>query len=311
MRLLIGLGILHVLFACSSGSKVFQGKNSTSETSSTEGSTDSSVETSALDTAESYTETDTVADEPVSVGGAFLACHYKSGHQQGSESYQMDCEVGPVAEVRTAIAKADFFKLDSNGNRTALLLVSEDLLALKWTIQESSSTLPYDRVEVVLSANNSTPTSLTTSIKTPLVLAQVASFWLAGEPNNLLVTSPEGEDCAEFGNLAAKIDHQNRTGLIAGPLGRMNDIACNARSSSFLCRNISGDKAAKWVVSTFQGTFLDSADACPAGYSFGFPFDENEVKEVSALIDGNQAIQNIWVNMNDRAKENEFVVMYR
>jgi len=308
MRFLICWALVPVLFACNPGGKVLEGRNATSETASTA----PAVDTSVLETEVSYSETQATADEPVSVGGAFLTCGYNAAQPQGSASYQMGCDVGPLTEVKSTIVKADFFKLDAKGLRTSLSVIEEDLETLTWTIQEGSSTLSYDRVEVVLSAIGSTPTSLTTTIKSPLILTQVIAFWLGGEPNNLTLGNPEGEDCVEFGNLATKIDHQNRTGLVVGAYGRMNDIGCGARSSNFLCRKLdSSSNAAKWVLSTSTGTFLESAGVCPLGYAFGFPFNEAEVTEVSALIDGNSAIQNIWVNMNDRTEEGKFAVGFR
>jgi hypothetical protein len=179
---------------------------------------------------------------------------------------------------------------------------------LKWTLSEGAATLAYNRVEIELSASNAAPLSLTTTIAAPLAITPVLSFWLGGEPNNMLLSGPDGEDCVEFGNLAAKLDHQNRTGLVVGPYGRMNDIPCGARTSSFLCRAVSGGSVSPWLISTLKGIYSAAAEACPAGYSFGFPMSEKEVSDVSALIDGNNAIQNIWVNMNDRAEEGKFSV---
>jgi hypothetical protein len=286
-----------------------EGRSSTSETASTAASetTEHSVDTSVLETGESYTES-TTASEPVSVGGAFLTCLYKNAQTQGSAAYQMDCDVGPVAEVSSTITKADFFKVDSKGARTALTTTTEDLTNLKWTLSESATTLAYNRVEIVLNASNATPVSLTTTITAPLVITPVLSFWLGGEPNNQIISGTEGEDCVEFGNLAAKVDHQNRTGLVSVSYGRMNDIPCAARTSSFLCRSQSAVSGSPWLISTVKGPYTAAVDACPAGYSFGFPMSEKEVSEVSALIDGNNAIQNIWVNMNDRAEEGKFTI---
>jgi hypothetical protein len=65
------------------------------------------------------------------------------------------------------------------------------------------------------------------------------------------------------------------------------------------------------MLSTIEGNFDAFVAACPEGYSFGFPIDAREVAEVAALIDDNPAIQNIWVNMNDRAEEGRFSVSYR
>lgn len=310
MRLLAGLALIHVLLACNPGSKLMKGRNSSSETASTAApeSTEHSVDTSVLESAETYSD---VASEPVSVGGAFLTCVYKSGQPQGNASYQMDCDVGPIAEVTSTITSAEFFKVDSQGTRSALAISVEDLTVLKWTILETASTLPYNKVEVVLKADNATPASLTTTITAPLVLTQVTTFWLGGEPNNITTLNPEGEDCVEFGNIAAKTDHQNRTGFVVGPYGRMNDIGCTARNSNFLCRSLSGDNTTKWVLSTVKGIFQESTNACPLGYSFGFPINEKEVSEVGALIDGNPAIQNIWVNMSDRMEEGKFSILYR
>jgi hypothetical protein len=309
MRLTLGLALILTAIACNPGSRVMEGRNSTSETASTAASesNEHSVDTTVLETGESYNES-TVASEPVSVGGAFLTCLYKSGQAQGSASYMMDCDVSPLAEVSSTITQADFFKVDSKGARTALTITMEDLTNLKWTVSEAAATLAYNRVEVVLNASNATPVSLTTTIAAPLVITPVLSFWLGGEPNNQIISGTEGEDCVEFGNLAAKVDHQNRTGLSSGPYGRMNDIPCTARTSSFLCRSLSSGSASPWLISTVKGNFFAAADACPAGYSFGFPLSEKEVSEVSALIDGTSAIQNIWVNMSDRAEEGKFSI---
>lgn len=309
MRLILGLALLLTAIACNTGSRVMEGRSSTSDAASTAASDtpEHSVDTTVLETAETYNES-TVASEPVSVGGAFLTCLYKNGQAQGSAAYHMDCDVGPLAEVTSTITKADFFKIDAKGARTALTTTAEDLTNLKWSLSETAATLAYNRVEIVLNANNATPVSLTTTIAAPLSITPVLSFWLGGEPNNLLLGGAEGEDCVEFGNLAAKADHQNRTGLVVGPYGRMNDIPCGARTSSFLCRSLNSGSASPWLISTLKGTYSAAADACPAGYSFGFPMSEKEVSDVSALIDGNSAIQNIWVNMNDRAEEGKFSV---
>ncbi|HET9237431.1 MAG TPA: hypothetical protein VFO10_09280 [Oligoflexus sp.] len=309
MRLILGLALLLSTIACNPGRRVMEGRSSTSETASTAASesTEQSVDTTVLETGESYNES-TTASEPVSVGGAFLTCLYKNGQAQASASYQMDCDIGPVAEVSSAITQADFFKVDAKGVRTALTITMEDLANLKWTVSETTATLAFNRVEVVLSANNATSVSLTTTITAPLVITPVLSFWLGGEPNNQILSGTEGEDCVEFGNLAAKVDHQNRTGLVSGTYGRMNDIPCGARVSSFLCRSLSSGSANPWLISTAKGVFAAAAEACPAGYSFGFPMSEKEVTEVSALIDGNNAVQNIWVNMSDRAEEGKFSI---
>jgi hypothetical protein len=60
-----------------------------------------------------------------------------------------------------------------------------------------------------------------------------------------------------------------------------------------------------------MGTFAQSAQACSSGYAFGFPLTEAEVREVSALVDRNNRGMNIWINMSDRDKENEFKVLFR
>ncbi len=304
MRLFMALFVLPILLACNPG-KLMEGRNAKSETASTAAPeiAEQAVETSVI-------ESEEVANEPVSVGGAFLTCRYKSGQNQGSASYQMECDVGPIAEVTSNITQADFYKVDSEGERFALSVSTSEISALKWVVLETAATLPFTRVEAVLSATNQSPVTLATTLESPLILAPLTSYWLGGEPNNLQL-NPEGEDCVEFGNLAAKVDHQNRSGFTSGPLGRLNDINCNVRVSSFLCRSLSLSTTNRWVVSTFKGGFLDSKGACPEGYSFGFPINDSEVSEVSALIDGNTAIQNIWVNMNDRTEEGKFSVLYR
>jgi hypothetical protein len=250
-----------------------------------------------------------VALEPVPIGGAYLTCRYPAGQAQGSESYRMECDVAPAVEVNALIASAAFYKVDTAGKRTALTVLTQDLLTLKWTLQENAATVPQNRVQVVLSALGALSATLNTTIAEPLTLTRVASFWLGGEPNNTVLNN-EDEDCVEFSNAAMKISHQNTSGIATGALGRMNDIACSTRYN-FLCRNISaGDNAAKWVISAAAGTFAASAQACAAGYAFGFPLSENEVREVMTLVDRNSRAMNIWVNMSDRAKENEFAVRF-
>jgi hypothetical protein len=251
-----------------------------------------------------------VALEPVPIGGAYLTCRYPSGQTQGSETYRMECDVAPAVEVNALIASAAFFKVDTQGNRTPLTVLTQDLLNLKWTLQENAATLPQNRVQVVLSALGALSVTLNTTIAAPLTLARTASFWLGGEPNNTVLNN-EDEDCVEFSNAAMKLSHQNTSGVATGALGRMNDIACSTRYN-FLCRNISaGAAAAKWVLSERAGTFAQSAQACAAGYAFGFPLTETEVREVSNLVDRNNRAMNIWVNMSDRAKENDFAVLFR
>lgn len=250
-----------------------------------------------------------VALEPVPIGGAYLTCRYPAGQAQGSETYRMECDVAPAVEVNALIASAAFYKVDAGGKRTALTVLTQDLLTLKWTLQENAATVPQNRVQVVLSALGALSVTLNTTIASPLTLTRVASYWLGGEPNNTVLNN-EDEDCVEFSNAAMKISHQNTSGITTGALGRMNDIACSTRYN-FLCRNISaGEAAAKWVISAGTGVFGASAQACAAGYAFGFPLSENEVREVMALVDRNNRAMNIWVNMSDRAKENEFTVRF-
>jgi hypothetical protein len=251
-----------------------------------------------------------VALEPIPIGGAYLTCRYPPGQTQGSETYRMGCEVAPAIEVNALVATASFYKVDAMGNRSPLTILTQDLLGLNWTLQENAATLPYNRVQVELTALGALSVTLTTTISSPLTLTRVANFWLGGEPNNTVLNG-EDEDCVEFSNAAMKLSHQNTSGIATGDLGRMNDIACSTRYS-FLCRNISaGAGAAKWVMSVFSGSFLQSAQACAAGYAFGFPLTEAEVREVSTLVDRNNRAMNIWINMSDRNKENEFNALFR
>lgn len=250
-----------------------------------------------------------VASEPVPIGGAYLTCRYPVGQAQGQDTYRMECEVAPVAEVNALIASAAFYKVDGAGNRTPLTVLTQDLLNLKWTLQENAATLPQNRVQVVLGALGALSVTLNTTITEAVTLTRVASYWLGGEPNNTVLNN-EDEDCVEFSNAAMKLSHQNTSGIATGALGRMNDIACSTRYN-YLCRNISaGANTAKWVISQNSGPFTASAQACAAGYAFGFPVSESEVQEVIALVDRNSRAMNIWVNMSDRAKENEFTVRF-
>jgi hypothetical protein len=145
-------------------------------------------------------------------------------------------------------------------------------------------------------------------VTSPLSLIRSATYWLGGEPNNFVdPANNQDEDCIEFSNLANKKHHAEFTGITTGQLGRMNDINCTTQSR-FLCRNVSDITAAKWLVSAFTGTYAQANRACPQGYAFSVPLSETEVKEASAVVDTDPALLNIWVNMNDRAKEGDFIV---
>jgi hypothetical protein len=245
------------------------------------------------------------AMEPVPIGGAYLTCRYQNGQTQGSESYRMDCEVAPVKEVGVPIVSAAFFKVDAQGNRSPLPLLSQDLLNLKWTVQESVATMGLGQVLVSLSVPGLLSTTLSTTVNSVFNLVQNSIYWLGGEPNSL----NEDEDCVEFVSANGKLSHQSFSGLTSGPLGRMNDIGCTA-IHSFLCRNISaGATNPKWTASAASGPFLDGATACGQGYSFGFPLNTAEVREVMTLVDALDI--KIWVNMSDRLVEKTFAIKFR
>jgi hypothetical protein len=245
------------------------------------------------------------AVEPVPIGGAYLTCRYQNGQLQGSENYRMDCEVAPLKEVAVPIASAAFYKVDAQGNRSPLTLVTQDLLALKWTVQENIATMGLSQVQVVLNVPGLVSATLSTTVSSTFNLVQNITYWLGGEPNSL----NEEEDCVEFVPANGKISHQNFSGLTSGPLGRMNDIAC-AASYRFLCRNISaGAGAQKWTASANAGPFADGALACGQGYAFAFPLNSTEVREVISLVD--RLDIKVWVNMSDRLTEGAFAVKFR
>jgi hypothetical protein len=245
------------------------------------------------------------ATEPVPIGGAYLTCRYQNGQMQGSENYRMDCEVAPLKEVSVPIVSAAFYKVDAQGNRSPLTLVTQDLLALKWTVQEGVATMGLSQVQVVLNVPGLLSATLNTTVSSSFSLVQNITYWLGGEPNSL----NDEEDCVEFVPANGKISHQNFSGLTSGPLGRMNDIAC-AASYRFLCRNISAGAAApKWTASANAGPFADGALACGQGYAFAFPLNSTEVREVINLVD--RLDIKVWVNMSDRETEGTFAVKFR
>lgn len=245
------------------------------------------------------------AAEPVPIGGAYLTCRYQNGQMQGSENYRMDCEIAPLKEVSVPIVSAAFYKVDALGNRRPLAVVTQDLLALKWTVQENVMTMGLSQVQVVLSVPGLLSATLSTTVSSSFSLVQNITYWLGGEPNSL----NEEEDCIEFVPLNGKISHQNFSGLTSGPLGRMNDISC-AASYRYLCRNISAGAAApKWAASANAGPFADGALACSQGYAFAFPLNTAEVREVMSLVDALDI--KVWVNMSDRLSEGTFAVKFR
>jgi hypothetical protein len=245
------------------------------------------------------------AMEPVPIGGAYLTCRYQDGQKHGSETYRMDCAVAPLVEVMVPIVSAAFFKVDAQGNRSALTIISQDLLALNWVVQENLGSLASSQVQVVLSVPGLLSTTLTSAVDNSINLVQMPLFWLAGEPNSL---TPE-EDCVDFVPLSGQVSHKNFTGLTSGPLGRMNDISCST-IYNFLCRKISaGADAPKWRVSTITGPFANGATACSQGYAFSFPFNETEMNEVIALVD--RLDIKLWINMSDSTSEGVFQARFR
>jgi hypothetical protein len=243
--------------------------------------------------------------EPVPIGGAYLTCRYQDGQKQASESYRMECEVAPLLEVKVPIASALFYKVDAQGNRTALRIVTQELLSLKWVVEETAATMFLPQVQVVLSAPGRLSVALDAIVSSSMQLVQNTLYWLAGEPNNLT----DDEDCAEIVSFNGRIVHQDFTGLVSGPLGRMNDSVCTL-NNNFLCRNISaGANAAKWTASPRAAPFSSGAMACAQGYAFGLPMTEAEVREVIQLVD--RLDLKLWVNLNDVASEGTFRTMLR
>lgn len=250
-------------------------------------------------------ESNSSASEPIAIGGSYLVCNYQNNQSQGSESYRLDCQIEPATDVTTKIASARFYKIDAQGNRTALAIVSQNLETLSWTIQENMNTLQQFNIQAVLTAADFLDVTFDTVVTPTFSLTPNPNYFLGGEPNN--VTSDE--DCVEFVMARYKRTHQNFTGLASGPLGRMNDNVCTL-SYNFLCRNVSaGASAAKWLLSAARGPFANGSLACSAGYSFGFPLNAVEVGEVSTIVDRFDV--RIWVNMNDRITENTFIIKYR
>ncbi|WP_141733182.1 hypothetical protein [Oligoflexus tunisiensis] len=295
-----------------SGEKPYDGKDIVSQptTVSSEGIEAPGVVAEQSEPAPAVEEDDDDIDnktamEPVPIGGAYLTCLYQDGQKQGSESYRMDCEVAPLLEVTVPIASAAFYKIDAQGNRSPLGIINQDLLALKWVVQENLATMPLSQVQVVLSVPGFLSATLTTTVGGSISLAPSLVYWLGGEPNGL---NPE-EDCVEFVPLNGKINHQNFSGLTSGPLGRMNDIACTA-NFNFLCRNISaGANAPKWAASANTGAFANGATACSQGYAFSVPLNDGEVNEVMALVD--RLDIKLWINLSDSAIEGSFRGKFR
>jgi hypothetical protein len=245
------------------------------------------------------------ASEPVPVGGAYLTCRYSDGQKQASESYQMECEVAPLVEVKVPIATALFYKIDAQGNRSALNVMSQDLPNLKWIVEDKAATLSSSQVQVVLGVPGLLSVTLSSTVNGTLQLVQNPLYWLGGEPNNLTAD----EDCAEIVPLNGVVSHQEFTGLASGPLGRINDIVCSV-NRNFLCRNISaGASAPKWRASPGIGPFANGATACTTGYSFSFPMSDAESREIIALVD--QLNIKLWINMSDAMSEGTFHVKFR
>jgi hypothetical protein len=259
--------------------------------------------------ATSETEEESVALEPVAIGGAFLTCRYPDNQKQGEASYQMDCLLTPETPITVTSLTASFRKVDGQGQTYNLDVMQQNMGALSWVIAETPATLFFRTVEATISINGSAPTVFRTEITATMALQRVATYWLGGEPNNAAGPNGEDEDCAEYENLAGKNNHATVTGLSSGPLGRFNDTICTL-NRNFLCKNISDKTRPKWAVSTGMGPFSASANACPQGYRFALPMGDVESQEVNALIDQRSEILKMWVPLSDRLKEGEFRISF-
>jgi hypothetical protein len=255
-------------------------------------------------------EEESVALEPISIGGAFLTCRYPDNQRQGDTTYLMDCALTPETPIAVTSVSASFRKIDAQGQSFNLTVSSQNMAELRWVIAESTDTFFYRTVEATISVNGSAPTVFRAEINTPMTLQRVAAYWLGGEPNNEIGLNGEDEDCAEYENLAGKNNHAFVTGRTSGPLGRFNDTICSLTDRNYLCRNITDRVRPKWVVSAGQGAFASHPTACPQGYRLGMPMDENEMREVNALIDMRPGILKMWVPLTDIQKEGEFRISF-
>ncbi len=253
-------------------------------------------------------EEDTMASEPVAIGGASLVCQYLPDQIQGSETYTMACHIEKPGDITQKIAKAEFFKVDRSGTLMNITVQTQNLSLHTWTLIEKAETVSFDTIQAILHAENGTTAMLTASV-TSMSIARTAKFWLGGEPNNA-VQNGEEEDCGEFQNLTAKQQNEATSGLTSGPLGRVNDNQCSV-VQSFICKNTSATAEPKWMISRFQGSFQDYAQACPQGYKFAMPMNESETMAVSALVDQNTTAARYWLPLHDRSTEGRFNILLK
>ncbi len=244
--------------------------------------------------------------EPVSIGGASLVCLYPQGQQQGSETYQLECQIKDPAEISAPILRAEFFKIDEQGKGSQLTVQSQDLNLFTWVLLEKVENIYLANIQMIIHTPNGTAT-LTTKVSI-LNLELAARFWLGGEPNNS-VQAGEEEDCAEWQNLAAKQVNETASGLTNGPLGRLNDNQCST-IQRFICKNKDLTSAQKWMISTIQGAFQDYPKACPAGYHFAMPMTDAEAQSLNTFIDPlAPGVTKYWVPLHDRDAEGKFILL--
>jgi hypothetical protein len=257
------------------------------------------------------TSATTSVSEPISVGGAFLSCQYSANQDQSNPQWQVSCSLNDTDELnQIKEVKAEFYKVDPEGNRYSLQIEDFVREEFRWSLTENrlSTYLPTIRAEISFDGSDKILFE-SESTDQPRQLQVQTDYWLGGEPNNLLGNDPDGENCAEFGNAAYRLDHMDRTGLQSTEFGRLNDGSC-ALVRRYLCRRSIPATAVKWQISDVAGTFNEHPTGCPDGYHFAMPLTDADLQEVMTLTDQIDGIFSLWVAFTDQTTEGEFELIF-
>ena len=251
------------------------------------------------------------ASEPVSIGGAFLACI--SANNAAASGVDIYCGLKKSTDHTliklpsdAAVGRAAL--LQSNNISVALRALKSPDAAWHWLFAAVTAKLAdYTLLAVEVKSsniaagilqgyfinpraiNNTTPTDSSANggmavYGSPLVYQP----WAAGEPSNNYQGTPE--NC---GNI---YDYNYSDKSQPGTYG-WNDYDCS-QVLPFACQNITAPLS--WTISGTSGAWGESAGKCALGYQFSIPHNDAENAALMALIqatfprDGNQ--HSLWLN---------------
>ena len=294
--------------ACTNGGKVSDGNKATADNGKAIASNTSQ------DGSSSTGEDD--PSEPVSVGGAYLACISPNA---ASSTVDIYCGLKKKTDhtlvtlpAKAQVNAATLFGTD--GGTIPLVALASPDPKWHWLFSQVRVKLS-DGALLVMEINSSGQTSgairayfadptkigaqETSEIPAVASGVPVTYFaWRTGEPNDY---QGRDESCV------CVRDYNYQT---APSDWWWNDFPCNV-VTQFACEN--PQDASDWVISAGVGQWSDSAGKCPAGYQFSVPHNVRESILVATLAD--QAVPNqgaerlVWFNVRRAAPHVDYWIM--